>query len=84
MTWSPQVKVKVKHSLYKSGQALGSQEVETPRFHDSRHMEAVKLSALHTGRLYPFWYSFLLEAESAAWPKCGQKDYVNEKSQLHH
>jgi len=43
MTWSPQLKVKVQHSLYRSGQALGLQEVETPRFHDSRHMEAVKL-----------------------------------------
>ena len=43
-----------------------------------------KVVALHTGRLYPFWYSFLLEAESAPRPKCGRKDYVNERSQLHH
>jgi hypothetical protein len=30
----------------------GFQEVEAPRFHDSRHMKVVKLSALRTGRLY--------------------------------
>ena len=29
------------------------QEVETPRFQDNRHMKVVRLSALHTGRLYP-------------------------------
>jgi len=27
------------------------------------------------------WYSFLLEAESTPGPKCGRKDYVNEKFQ---
>jgi len=31
----------------------GLQEVEAPRFQDSRHMEVVRLSALRTGRLYP-------------------------------
>jgi len=31
----------------------GFQEVEGPRFHDSRHMKVVRLSALRTGRLYP-------------------------------
>ena len=31
----------------------GFQEVEDPRFEDSRHMELVRLSALRTGRLYP-------------------------------
>ena len=31
----------------------GFQEVEAPRFQDSRHMKAVRLSALSTGRLYP-------------------------------
>jgi hypothetical protein len=32
---------------------LGFQEVEAPRFLDSRHMKVVRLSALRTGRLYP-------------------------------
>jgi hypothetical protein len=32
---------------------LGFQEVEAPEFLDNRHMKAVKLSALSTGRLYP-------------------------------
>ena len=31
----------------------GFQEVEAPRFQDSRHMSMVRLSALRTGRLYP-------------------------------
>ena len=31
----------------------GFQEVEVPRFQDSRHMKVVRLSALRTGRLYP-------------------------------
>jgi hypothetical protein len=32
---------------------LGFQEVEAPRFLDNRHMKVVRLSALHTGCLYP-------------------------------
>jgi hypothetical protein len=32
---------------------LGFQEVEAPIFLDNRHMKVVRLSALHTGRLYP-------------------------------
>jgi hypothetical protein len=32
---------------------LGFQEVEAHRFLDNRHMKVVRLSALHTGRLYP-------------------------------
>jgi len=31
----------------------GFQEVEAPRHQDNRHMKVVRLSALHTGRLYP-------------------------------
>jgi hypothetical protein len=31
----------------------GFQDAETPRFHDSRHMKVVRLSALRTGCLYP-------------------------------
>jgi hypothetical protein len=51
----------------------GFQEAEAPRFGDSRHMKAVRLSALRTGRHYPSprkysWYSFLLEAKSAPGP----------------
>ena len=29
------------------------QDVETPTFQDNRHMNVIRLSALHTGRLYP-------------------------------
>jgi hypothetical protein len=32
--------------------SLGFQEVEAPRFLDSRHMKVVRLSALRTGRVY--------------------------------
>jgi hypothetical protein len=46
---------------------LGFQEVEAPRFQGDRHMKVVRLSAPHTGHLYP-WYSFLLEAKSTSGP----------------
>ena len=42
--------IKVKQSL---DRPRGFQEVEAPRFQDSRHTKMVRLSALHTGRLYP-------------------------------
>jgi hypothetical protein len=47
------VKVKVKLSRYRPGQALGVQEVEVPEFLDSRHMKVVRLSSLHNSCLYP-------------------------------
>jgi hypothetical protein len=46
-------KAKVKQSHYRPGQALRVQEVEAPRFLDSRHMKVIRMSALRTGRLYP-------------------------------
>jgi len=41
------------------------QQVEAPRFQDSRHMNVVRLSALRTGRLSPkkIFLVFLLEGE---------------------
>jgi hypothetical protein len=47
------VKVKVKQSCYRPGQALRVQKVEDPRLLDSRHMKVVRMSALRTGRVYP-------------------------------
>ena len=41
--------VKVKQGL---DRLWGFQEDEVPRFQDNRHMKLVRLSALHTGRLY--------------------------------
>ena len=46
-------------------------------------MKVVRLSASHTGRLYPrkcSWYSFSLGAESTPRPWYGRKEYVIEKS----
>jgi hypothetical protein len=34
-------------------EALGFQKAEAPRFNYNRHLKVVRLSALHTGRLYP-------------------------------
>jgi hypothetical protein len=41
---------KVKHYLL---QAVNFLKVQAPRFHDSRHMKVVRLSAQRIGRLYP-------------------------------
>jgi hypothetical protein len=48
------------------GEALGVQEVETPKIQESRYMNVISLSAIHTGYLYHSQYSlfsFVLEAE---------------------
>jgi len=44
---------KVKQSHYRSGRPWGFHKVEALRYQDNRHMKVVRLSALHTGRLYP-------------------------------
>jgi hypothetical protein len=46
-----EVKIKVKQTHYRPGQALRFPG-GAPRFEDSRHMKVVRLSAVHTGRLY--------------------------------
>ena len=70
--------IKVKQSLYRP---LEIQEAEAPRFHDNRHMKAVRLSpAALTPRKYS-WYSFLLEAESTTGSQGHSVDYVDEKFQ---
>ena len=59
--------VKVKQSLYGSGQALRNPGTEAPRFQEGKHMKMkVVRSALRTGRLYNptpprkySWYSFM-------------------------
>jgi hypothetical protein len=60
------------------------QEVEAPRFQDTRHMKVVSSQpyapAVFSSRKYS-WYSFLLEAKSTPGPQCDRKDYVNEKFQ---
>ena len=63
----------------------GFHGVETPRFHDSRHMKLASLSAIRTGCLYPPGNNTGTHssgAESTLGPcECGRKDYVNEKFQ---
>jgi hypothetical protein len=44
--------VEVKRPITGLYRRWGFQEVEAPRFRDSRHMKLVRLSALRTGRLY--------------------------------
>jgi hypothetical protein len=57
------------------------QEVEDEQ---SAHEGGKVVSPTHRpsllSRIYS-WYSFLLVAESTPRPKCGRKDYVNEKFQ---
>jgi hypothetical protein len=75
----------VKQSHYISGQAFTTQEVESPRFQDNRHMKVVMLTALRTSGLYPPGNipgtNFCQSSESTPAPQSGRKDYVNEKSQ---
>ena len=54
--------VKVMQSHYRTGRPWAFQEVEAPRFQDSRLMKLVRFSALRTGRLRTsaIWYSLLL------------------------
>jgi hypothetical protein len=66
------LKVKASNPITGLDRPLGSQEVEAPRFLDSRHMKVVRKHS---------WYSFLLEGESTPGPWCDRNDYVNEKFQ---
>ena len=47
--------------------------VETPIFQDNWHTKVIRLSAVHTVRLYPMkysWYSFLLGTAVAQVLRC--------------
>ena len=41
------------HKERKEEKKKGFQDVEPPKFQENRHMNLLRLSALHTGRLYP-------------------------------
>jgi hypothetical protein len=49
---SPRVPVGRMKTKYTEQNIHNNTEVQAPRFHDSRHMKVVRLSALRTGRVY--------------------------------
>jgi hypothetical protein len=65
----------------------GSSGLRVPDFKiigKSAHEGGKVVSRTHWPLLPPRkdnWYSFFVEAESTPRPKCGRKDYVNEKFQ---
>jgi hypothetical protein len=66
------------------GSPLGIQVVETTRISRQSPHEDGKVSSTHRPPLPSRRYScypFLFEAESTAGPRCGRKEYGNEKSQ---
>ena len=77
----------VNHTVKKSTLCTGLhrswefQEVEAPRFHDSRHMKVVRLSLLRTGRLYP---PGNIPGTNFCWrlSRSQAKGYVNEISMI--
>ena len=75
----------VKQSLYRTGQALRAPEGSgCHTLRQSAHEGGKLLSPKHRPLLLPIKhsrYSFLLQVESTPEPKCGRKDYVNEKPQ---
>jgi hypothetical protein len=64
-------RIKVKDKAIPLQACTEFQEVEAPRFQDSRHIKMVRLSAYAPAAFTPrkdSWYSFLLEAESTPGP----------------
>ena len=62
------------------------QEIAAPRFHDSRPMKVVRLSAVRTGHIYPpanVPGTQFCERLSPSGPYWSQKDFVNENFQWH-
>jgi hypothetical protein len=59
----------------------GSRRLRLSDLNTIGNMKVVRFSAIRTDRLYPRWYSFLVEAEPTPGSEYGRKDFVNENSQ---
>jgi len=82
------VKVKIKQSIYRHGQAFRLPEGwGSQTWRQSAHEVGKVASPRYRPPLPPTkysWYSFLLNAESTPVSQCDRRDYVDEKFRWHH
>jgi hypothetical protein len=72
------VTLTIKQSLFKLISRAGGSQISRKLAHEGSRVVSPSHRPPLSLKKYS-WYSFLLGAESKPGPKCGRKDYVNEK-----
>jgi hypothetical protein len=76
--WETLVKLIIKQSVFRPISGDGSSQISRKLAHECSKVVSPSHRPPLSLKEYS-WYSFLLGAESTPGPKCGRKDYVNEK-----